>query len=163
VLEVVGPNLCDIKPSDFLFDTGGQVVLGNVEVVVHLEPQPETGRISEVPGESECGVGRDTASPVHDFVDSTWGNAQIIAKLILADAQRFEKLFIENFARMHWRDFAHDSPLMVVNDLYVIGVSVSPDEADPPLVVYPYAVLPLPLAGQCLESIPRRNTKVLNR
>ena len=61
-----------------------------------METQPKTCRISEVPGKSERGVGRDTASPVHDVVDSTWGNVQIIAKLILADAQRFEKLFIEN-------------------------------------------------------------------
>jgi hypothetical protein len=52
---------------------------------------------------------------------------------------------------------------MVVDNLYLIGVSVSPDEADSPLVVYPYAVLPLALAGQSFKPIPRRDTKVLNR
>jgi hypothetical protein len=57
---------------------------------------------------------------VHNFVDSTRGYAQIIAKLILADAQWLEKLLIQNFARMHWRDLTHDSPLMVVDDLYSV-------------------------------------------
>ena len=161
--DVVGPVLCHIKLSDFLLDAGRQVVLGNVEIIVHLETQPETGRISEVPGESERGVGRDAAPPVHDFIDSTRGDAQIIAKLILADSQRLQKFLIEDFARVYWRDPTHDSPLVVVDNLYVIGVSVSPDEADSPLVVYPYTVLSLPLAGQSFESIPRRNTKVLNR
>ncbi len=94
VRKVIGPGLRDIKLSDFLLDAGRQVVLGNVEIVVHLETQPETGRISEIPGESERRVCRDTASPVHDFVDSSRGDAQIIAKLILADAQRLEKLLI---------------------------------------------------------------------
>lgn len=86
--------LRDIKLPDFLLDAGGQDVLGNIEIVVHLEPQPETGRSSEVSGESECRIGRDTASRVHDLVDSSRGNAQILAKLILADAQRLEKFLM---------------------------------------------------------------------
>jgi hypothetical protein len=163
VRELVGPGLSDIKLSDFLLDAGSQDVLGNIEIVVHLKAQPETGRISEVPGEPERRIGSDTAPPVYDFVDSSRGNAQIIAKLILADAQRLEKLLIENLARMYWGYLAHDSPLMVVDNLNVIDVSISPDETDSPLVVYPYDVLSLPLAGQCLESIPGRDTKVLNR
>ena len=81
VRAVVGPGLSDIKLPDFLLDAGRQDVLGNIEIVVHLQTQPETGRISKVPGESESRVCRDAAPPVHDFVDSTWGDTQIIAKL----------------------------------------------------------------------------------
>lgn len=35
---------------------------------------------------------------------------------------------------------------MVINDFYVIGVPVTPDKADSPLVVDPNAVLALPVA-----------------
>jgi len=52
---------------------------------------------------------------------------------------------------------------VVVDNLYVIGVSISPDEADSPLIVYSYAMLPLPVGGQSFKSIPWRNTEIVNR
>jgi len=98
-----------------------------------------------------------------DFVDSPWGDAEIFANLVLADAQRLQKLLMQNLTRMYRRDLAHNSPLVIVDNLYVIGVSVSPDEADSPLVVYPNAVLPLTVAGQGFKSIPWRNKEIVNR
>jgi hypothetical protein len=52
------------------------------------------------------------------------------------------------------------SPLVIVNNFYIIGVSVPPAETDTPLIVYPNAVLPLPTAGQGLKSVPRWNPEV---
>ena len=86
VHAIVGPGLCNVELPDLLFDAGRQVVLGNIEIIVHLETQPETRRISEVPCESQRRVGRDTSPPVDDLVDSTWGDAEIITKFVLTDA-----------------------------------------------------------------------------
>ena len=38
-------------------------------------------------------------------------------------------------------------------------MAVLPNEADPPLVIDPNGVLPLPIAAQCLQLIPRRGGK----
>ena len=48
------------------------------------------------------------------------------------------------------RGIAQLSPLMVVHDLYTVGVLFSslgdPNEANPVLIIDPYTVLPLPLS-----------------
>jgi len=49
---------------------------------------------------------------------------------------------------------------MIVDDLDVQGVTVTPPEADPPLLVDPYAVLALAIAPQSLELIRTWNRKV---
>lgn len=64
---------------------------------------------------------------------------------------------------MYWKNFAHDSPLVVIDNLYVMGVCVAPDETDSPLIVYSYAMLPLPAAAQSFESISGRYAEILNR
>ncbi len=52
---------------------------------------------------------------------------------------------------------------MVIDDLHVAGVVVSPAEADPPLIVDPDAVLALPVACQCLQPVPRGYPEILQR
>lgn len=86
VHAIVGPGLCDIKLLDLFLNAGRQDVLSNIEIIVHLKAQPETGRIPEVPCESQRRIGRDTPPPMDDFVDSTWGDAEITAKFVLTDA-----------------------------------------------------------------------------
>jgi hypothetical protein len=51
-------------------------------------------------------------------------------------------------------------PLVVVDDLNVVRVPTRPPEANPPLVVYPNAVLPCTPAFEPLEPVPRRNSQV---
>jgi len=46
---------------------------------------------------------------------------------------------------------------VIVHDFDLVGVSISPDEADAPLVVDANAVLPRSIVLQCLEPVPRRN------
>lgn len=48
---------------------------------------------------------------------------------------------------MYGKNFAHDSPPVVIDNLYIMGVCVAPDETDSPLIVYSYAMLSLPAAG----------------
>ncbi len=50
---------------------------------------------------------------------------------------------------------------MVVDDLDVVGVAVSPREADAPLVVDSDAELPRTSSAQLLEMIARRHSEVI--
>jgi len=52
---------------------------------------------------------------------------------------------------------------MIVDDLDLVGVAIAPYKTDPPLVVDPYAVLALTIAGQLLEPVSGRNPEVLQR
>jgi hypothetical protein len=55
------------------------------------------------------------------------------------------------------------APSVVVGDLNVEGVSITPNKADSPLVVDPDAVLTLAVPFQFLQPIPRRHAQVLER
>lgn len=52
---------------------------------------------------------------------------------------------------------------MVVRYLNVKGIRLDPAEADPPLVVYPNAVLPQPVADEGLQTIPRYRSEIRQR
>ena len=49
---------------------------------------------------------------------------------------------------------------VIVDNLNVACVGIGPVETDPPLVVNPYAVLPLPAAAQRFQSITRNRRHV---
>lgn len=49
---------------------------------------------------------------------------------------------------------------MIVGDFHIQGVAVFPVKANPPLIVYPDAVLTLPIPGQLFQPIPRRNSQI---
>jgi len=51
---------------------------------------------------------------------------------------------------------------VIVDDLDVVCVSVSPPKADAPLIVDADAVLPLSVAAQCLEPIAGRGGQILD-
>jgi hypothetical protein len=50
---------------------------------------------------------------------------------------------------------------MIIDDFDVMRLVAAPDEADPPLVVNPDAVLPGSTTLQSLEAVTGRNAKVL--
>jgi hypothetical protein len=52
---------------------------------------------------------------------------------------------------------------MVINDLDVVDISLSPGEASPPLVIDPATMLPLAVAFQGLEPVAWRDLQVLER
>ena len=52
---------------------------------------------------------------------------------------------------------------MVIDDFDVVGVSISPLEADAPLVVDAYAELPDTVTGQCLEAVARQGHQIVDR
>ena len=52
---------------------------------------------------------------------------------------------------------------MIVGDLHVIGITVVPSETDAPLVVDPDGVLTGPVSIQRVQSVARRDVRVLQR
>jgi hypothetical protein len=42
-----------------------------------------------------------------------------------------------------------------------VGVAIPPPKADPPLIVHPNAVLAPPISLEHFQSIPRRNTEII--
>jgi len=50
---------------------------------------------------------------------------------------------------------------MIVNDLNIVSVSLAPTETDPPLVVDPNAILPLPVHSQFLKAVSWWDTKII--
>jgi len=49
---------------------------------------------------------------------------------------------------------------MVIHDLYFVGISLSPLEANSPLVVDANAILPSTIPGELFEAVAGRNTQI---
>ena len=52
---------------------------------------------------------------------------------------------------------------MIVNDLDLVRVTISPPKADPPLIVDANTVLTGAIAFQRLETVPRRHSEIVQR
>jgi hypothetical protein len=50
--------------------------------------------------------------------------------------------------------------LVIVHDFHVVSVTLSPHEAETPLLVDPNAVLPLSAAMQCFQAIAGRSCQI---
>jgi hypothetical protein len=52
---------------------------------------------------------------------------------------------------------------MIVNDLDLVRVTISPPKADPPLIVEANTVLPDAIASKLLEAVPRWHPEIVQR
>lgn len=52
---------------------------------------------------------------------------------------------------------------MIVCDFHIVRDSISPDEANTPLVIYPNDVLSRPVATKFFQTVCRRNSEVIER
>lgn len=52
--------------------------------------------------------------------------------------------------------FVHGFTSMIINDLDIKGIIITPDKAHAPLVVHSNAMLPLPVMAQCFEPVAGR-------
>jgi hypothetical protein len=50
---------------------------------------------------------------------------------------------------------------MIIHDLYIVGITLLPAKADPPLLVDPDRMLPLAVSREGLQAIARRHTQVI--
>lgn len=88
----------------FLLDAGAVFLLGDLEVVGHLQVQPRLGIATEKSRQPQCGIRRDAAPFVDDFADASRGYAQGDGQCIGAEVGGGEEFFPQDFARM---DGAH--------------------------------------------------------
>src|SRR5664280_331965 len=88
------------QDDDFLGETVAEAILLHFEVVARLEVEPEPLRRPEVAGETQGGVGRDRALPVHYLVDPSRRDARVLGHAVLRDLERFDELLEQDLAGM---------------------------------------------------------------
>jgi len=128
-----------------LVEGGPELVLLDLEVVSGLQVEPEAGARAEVAGKAQGGVRGDPALAVDDLVDPAGREADRDCQPVLTHAERLEELLKRDLAGVDRVDGGHGHLLVVVDDLDVVGPCVRPGEADPPLLIGPFAVLTGPL------------------
>jgi hypothetical protein len=93
---------------------------------------------------------------VDDLVDSARMDTYVLCQTILADSEWFYELLQEDLSGVDGGILAvvHASSrlLMIVGNLNIIGVTVSPLEADPPSAVDPDTVLPISGADEPFQT-----------
>jgi hypothetical protein len=160
-------------------DLLAQATPGNVEVVVGLQVDPKLWRRAEIASQAQSRVGCNGAPAENDIIDSRAGYLDCVGKLIDADAHGGQELIAQNLTRMHRRqaptrmDIGEIDPpavdllaldghglhsSVIVDDFNVPRLTVSPNEANPPLIIDPNAVLALAIPMQNLEAIARWHT-----
>lgn len=147
---------------NFPCQTGSQSFLFNFQIEVRLKVHPKLRGNPKKPPEPKSRVRGNGSFPVYNLVDPSRGDMNVFGKAILADTQRIQKLFKQNFPRMHRRQFivhSHHS-LMIIDYFDVVRMTVIPAKADAPLLVDPDTVLPPPTSCESLQSIPRRNPEI---
>jgi hypothetical protein len=75
-------------PAHLALNLFGKFVLGAVQIVLHLEAEPEIGRRTEIPREPKRRVCRDGVLAFHDFEDPVRRDMQIKRRLVDAGAGR---------------------------------------------------------------------------
>ena len=143
---------------DLLF----QAFLGHGQVVVGLKVEPELRGGAKGARQAQSGIGGDAALALDDGVDAIRRDAQGARQGILADAQRLEELFQQDLAGVNGRNVTgHVTPLVIVHDFDVVGVTLLPDEAQAIAVVDADAVLSFTVTVQFLQAVARWDAQII--
>src|SRR5260370_35316652 len=65
-------------------------------------------------------------------------------------------IFIPHTLRVSGFVLANPELRVIIDDFHVVTMPVAPNETNPPLLVDPYGVLPLPVTSQGFQLIPSR-------
>ena len=84
----------------FAIEAVAESVHLSVELVIHLQSEPELRRHLEVTGKAESRVRRESALTQHDLVDAPRRHTDVTREPILAEAHRAEELLEQNLPRM---------------------------------------------------------------
>ena len=95
-----------------------------------------------------------------------------LGETVLCNSQWPEKFFVEYLPRMNRGELCllrtvrsgHRLRLllsMVIDQFHLVGIAVSPNKAQSPLIVDADAVLAFPVARQCLQPIAGRHPKIV--
>jgi len=155
---------CLCQRLNFFLDFRAEFIAGFAQVVFLLQTQPEVRRCPKVACQAQGSVRRNGAATMNDRGDAAMRDAYILGESILGDVHFVEKFLAQNVARVRKFKclFAHwICGLMVVGNFDIEDVACLPAEANPPLFVYAYTVLPLALARECFEAVGRRASQVV--
>jgi hypothetical protein len=104
---------------------------------------------------------------MHDFVDPSRRHTDIPGQPVLGEAQRLKKIRREDLTGMYGLQLSsgHATPssnmLVIVNDLYVVGIAILPAKADAPLLVHANTVLARAIAPELFQSIAGRHAEIV--
>jgi hypothetical protein len=126
------------------------------EIVVGLKVQPELRGRSERAREQPRRFRSNPALAAHEFVDPLDRYSKVLGQRDLSNAERLEKLLAQDLPwvgrySVPWK---HHNPLVVIDNLDVMRITVLPPKDDPPSIIDPDAVLAAPFSLECLESVP---------
>ena len=88
---------------DLLIDPVTRFVLGRLDLVLHLQAQPEVDGVAEVTCQPHRRVGGDGAFAPDDLADSHGRDAKVFGEPILTDSHGVEELLAQDFARVNRR------------------------------------------------------------
>ena len=150
--------------DDFCFESVSKAIFFNFQIVSGLKIQPKSLACTEEPGKPQSRIRGDVPFAMNHFIDAPGRDIDALGQPVLADSHGAQELLQENLARMDRRKLlSHFVLLVVIHDLHVLGITVRPSEADPPLVVDPDTVMPLPIPAQLFEAVTGRDPKILER
>ena len=113
-----------------------------MEIHSPLSIEPEAGARSERRTELERHVRGYGSSTVHDAIDHLDVTADVVRELLLRHAEGLEKLFPQNLTRCRRHSsMVHQwNPLVVIDDIDILGTELGPAKGHAPLVVDANAV-----------------------
>jgi hypothetical protein len=142
---------------DFLVQSIRKGFTRDFEIVPRLEIHPELGLHPQKAAQAQRCIRGNPPLPMDNLINATRRYPDRLRQMVLADLHRLQKILKQDLPRMDRRKVAlcHLLPSVIVNNFYIIGITVTPDKADAPLIVHPYAMLSLAIMGQRLKSIAR--------
>ena len=110
------------------------------EVEEVLQIEPELGIGVEVARQAQGCVGGDAAALMHNFADAGRRHVQVERQPVDREGERLHEILAQDLARMDRRHqslrLAHGKfSSVVIHNLHFVGMTLAPDEADPPPVV----------------------------
>jgi hypothetical protein len=161
-----------------------QRVFGCFRIETRLAAQPiALGQIEKF-AQAQIGVGGDTAPPGNDFADALRRDADLFGQPVVADAHRFQKIIMQDLARVNgrkaWSRHVGDIGKVdavkvfnanghgvlcsvVINDFNIVGVSALKAKANPPLVIDADAPLSGAVAGERFQPVAGRDAQVFHK
>src|SRR5690606_15655064 len=93
-----GSSAGALEHRDFLAQPWPEAVAFHLEVVAHLEVQPELVARAEVSRQAESRIRGDRSRTVNDLVDPPSRDADLLRQPILRELERLEELLLEDLS-----------------------------------------------------------------
>jgi len=84
-------------------DLFNELIFGHVQIIVHLQPEPELRRHVEVARQTQRRIRGNAPLALDDFVNPSRRHADVQGQAVLAKGHGFEKLVQEYLARVYGR------------------------------------------------------------